>query len=113
MDEFRAWFGRSRRLLAILLAAALLIIALIGSYYQVEADEVGLVTRFGRFAQISNPGAHGKLPFSIPEGRRRAMTFGRVFLEPGLLVQRSAERRIARREKKRSAVQRVGEPAPP
>jgi len=65
MDDLRGWFGRSRRLLAILIASGLLVIVLIGSYYQVEADEAGLVTRFGRFVRITNPGAHGKLHFGI------------------------------------------------
>jgi len=73
LDDFRGWFGRSRRLLAILLAAGLLVIVLIGSYYQVEADEVGLVTRFGRFVRITNPGAHGKLPFGIEKVQKVAV----------------------------------------
>jgi modulator of FtsH protease HflK len=73
IDDFRGWFGRSRRLLAILLVAGLLLIALIGSYYQVEADEVGLVTRFGRFVRITNPGAHGKLPFGIEKVQKVAV----------------------------------------
>jgi membrane protease subunit HflK len=41
------------------------LIALLGSYYQVEPDEVGMVTRFGRFVRSTNPGPHGKLPFGI------------------------------------------------
>jgi len=41
--------------------------ALIGSYYQVEPDEVGLVTRFGRFVRTTNPGPHGKIPFGIEQ----------------------------------------------
>ena len=45
----------------------LVLVALIGSYYQVEPDEVGLVTRFGRFVRTTNPGPHGKIPFGIEQ----------------------------------------------
>ena len=41
------------------------LIALAGSYYQVEPDEVGMVTRFGRFVRSTSPGPHAKLPFGI------------------------------------------------
>jgi len=35
------------------------------AYYQVEPDEVALVTRFGRFVRTSEPGPHTKFPFGI------------------------------------------------
>src|SRR3954467_15777068 len=41
------------------------LIALVGSYYQVEPDEVGMVTRFGRFVRSTTPAPPGKLPFGI------------------------------------------------
>ena len=41
------------------------LVALYSSYYQVEPDEVGLVTRFGRFVRTCTPGPHGKFPFGI------------------------------------------------
>ena len=47
------------------IAGIVALIALLGSYYQVEPDEVGMVTRFGRFVRSTNPGPHGKLPFGI------------------------------------------------
>jgi membrane protease subunit HflK len=55
----------SRRLITI---AVLVIVALAGvvsAYYQIEPDEVGLVTRFGRFVRTANPGPHIKAPFGI------------------------------------------------
>jgi membrane protease subunit HflK len=71
-DEFtraaREFGMRMRDSRKVLLTVGLVIVALIavyGSYYQVEPDEVGLVTRFGRFAHTSNPGPHGKIPFGI------------------------------------------------
>jgi membrane protease subunit HflK len=63
--EFGARLRQSRRLL---LTIALVIVggaAIYGSYYQVEPDEIGLVTRFGRFVRTSNPGPHAKFPFGI------------------------------------------------
>ena len=51
--------------LVILVAAA--VIALVSSYYQVEPDEVAIVTRFGRFVNTTGPGPHGKLPFGIEQ----------------------------------------------
>ncbi len=63
--EFGVRLRDSRKLLLI---AGLVIVGLVatyGSYYQVEPDEVGLVTRFGRFVRTSNPGPHGKFPFGI------------------------------------------------
>jgi modulator of FtsH protease HflK len=47
------------------IAAIVGLIALVGSYYQVEPDEVGMVTRFGRFVRSTSPGPHAKLPFGI------------------------------------------------
>lgn len=37
------------------------------SYYQIEPEEVGLVTRFGAHIETSEPGLHFKLPFGIDE----------------------------------------------
>src|SRR5688572_30015300 len=45
-----------------------IVIALVGlytSYYQVEPEEVGLVTRFGRYLYSTQPGPHFKWPFGI------------------------------------------------
>jgi membrane protease subunit HflK len=44
-----------------------LIIAASTSYYQINADSVGALTRFGRFVGTANPGPHFKLPFGIDE----------------------------------------------
>src|ERR1017187_4242414 len=55
----------SRRLILAAIGIVVALAALVGSYYQVEPDEVGLVTRFGRFVRTSNPGPHGKFPFGI------------------------------------------------
>ena len=55
----------SRRVVFVVLSIVVAIATLVSSYYQVEPDEVGLVTRFGRFVRTTNPGPHAKLPFGI------------------------------------------------
>ena len=55
------------RSLGAFILAALIVLALISSYYQVEPDEVAIVTRFGRFVNTTGPGPHGKLPFGIEQ----------------------------------------------
>ena len=57
----------SRRFIWAAIGIVVVLAALIGSYYQVEPDEVGLVTRFGRFVRTTNPGPHGKIPFGIEQ----------------------------------------------
>ncbi len=42
-----------------------LIILLVTSYYTVAPDEVGVITRFGRFVRTEQPGLHFKIPFGV------------------------------------------------
>jgi modulator of FtsH protease HflK len=55
----------SRRPVGIALVVVLVLAAMVSSYYQVEPDEVALVTRFGRFVRTSNPGPHLKIPLGV------------------------------------------------
>jgi len=55
----------SRRLVIIGLAVIVGLATLSSSYYQVEPDEVALVTRFGRYVRTSEPGPHTKFPFGV------------------------------------------------
>jgi membrane protease subunit HflK len=71
-DDFyrfaREVWDRARSLrhwLALGVGLVVLLVALVSSYYQVEPDEVGLVTRFGKFIRTSEPGPHAKIPFGI------------------------------------------------
>jgi membrane protease subunit HflK len=71
-DEFqriaRDLFARlraSRRVVLAVVAGIVVLVGVVGSYYQVEPDEVGMVTRFGRFVRSTGPGPHGQLPFGI------------------------------------------------
>ncbi len=48
-----------------LLILVLVIWAISSSYYQIEPEEIGLVTRFGRYIDTAPPGLHLKAPFGI------------------------------------------------
>ena len=52
---------------AILVGAAvlMLVIGAFTCFYQVSADSVGVVQRFGRFSEIATPGLRFKMPFGI------------------------------------------------
>ena len=64
---------------------------LIGSsFYQVDPEEVGVVMRFGKFVNTTNPGLHFKLPFGIdrvfkvPVQRQLKQEFGFRTVRPGV-----------------------------
>jgi len=40
----------------------LFLVGLVATYYQVNADEVGVVQRFGRYVRTTDPGPHVKIP---------------------------------------------------
>lgn len=44
---------------------AIVAVGVYTAYYQVEPQEVGLVTRFGKYLYATQPGPHFKLPFGI------------------------------------------------
>lgn len=46
-------------------AAFLLLSLLFTSFYTLEAEQIGVVLRFGRYVRTASPGLHFKLPFGI------------------------------------------------
>jgi membrane protease subunit HflK len=59
------WVRGHVGLLVKIAAGLLVVLVLATAFYQVEPDEVAVVTRFGRFVRITNPGPHARLPFGI------------------------------------------------
>ncbi len=57
-------FPLARWIAPLLVVLAALIFALT-SWFQIESDAVGVVTQFGRFDRIVEPGLHWKLPFGV------------------------------------------------
>jgi len=62
--------------------AVIVLIILVGSLYQIGAEEMGVILRFGKFVRTTNPGLHLKLPLGIekvtkvPVQRQLKMEFG-------------------------------------
>ncbi|NOX99435.1 MAG: FtsH protease activity modulator HflK [Verrucomicrobia bacterium] len=50
---------------ALLIPLVIVAIGLFTAFYTVQAEEAGIVTRFGKLHTITTPGLHGKLPFGI------------------------------------------------
>ncbi len=72
--------GRERLVRGVALAV-LLLVAVSSTYYQVNADEVGVVQRFGRYVRTTEPGPHVKIPFvegvtRVPVQRQLKTEFG-------------------------------------
>ena len=55
----------SRRLGVYVVVAIVVLIILVTAFYQVGADEVGIIKRFGAYVTTTQPGLHLKLPFGI------------------------------------------------
>ncbi|MDP8214388.1 MAG: FtsH protease activity modulator HflK [Candidatus Euphemobacter frigidus] len=56
---------RKGKLIPIAIVVLLVVIGLAGTFYSIDADEVGVVRRFGRYIASTAPGLHYKLPFGI------------------------------------------------
>jgi len=73
--------GAFRFVRPVLIGVAVLLLLRTG-YYQVEADEVGVVQRFGAYVRTTDPGPHFKLPFGVetvtkvPIQRQQKREFG-------------------------------------
>jgi modulator of FtsH protease HflK len=77
-DKVRRWIKKNLRWLVI---AVVLAILALNSYYQIEPDEVGIVTRFGKFVRTAEPGPHLKMPLAeevsrVPIQRQLKQEFG-------------------------------------
>ena len=82
LRDVSAWSGRHRSWLTKVALALAVVLLASTSYYQVEPDEVAVVTRFGRFVRITPPGPHTRLPLGmervqkVPVERQLKQEFG-------------------------------------
>jgi len=72
--------GRGR-MLGRIAAGLVVLFGLFSTYYQVNADEVGVVQRFGRYVRTTDPGPHAKIPLvervtRVPVQRQLKTEFG-------------------------------------
>lgn len=71
-------FLKQTRLIVIILV---LVFAAFSSFFQVETEEVGVITRFGAYSRTVEPGLNFKLPFlervyKVPVERQQKLEFG-------------------------------------
>ena len=64
--EIKRLFAKSKmKIVPIGIVLLLLLIGLTGTFYSIDAEEVGVVQRFGKYIATTTPGLHFKLPFGI------------------------------------------------
>ena len=61
-DEAKEMYDKHSNWFRLLFIVVILILAGVACYYQVEPDEVGVLTRFGKFEKTAEPGPHFRIP---------------------------------------------------
>lgn len=100
-DEMVDFGGRVlesiRKNLLRILIVVLVLWGISSSYYQIEPEEIGLVTRFGRYQETTTPGLHFKAPFGIdaviriPVERQLKAEFGFRTVQAGVQTEYSRD----------------------
>jgi len=54
----------------IVVTLALVIVAVVSSFYTIDPEETGMVLRFGQYVRSTDPGLHFKLPFGVEQVRK-------------------------------------------
>ena len=89
------------RTAALGLLALVVLVSLLGTVYQIEPEEVGVILRFGKYARTADPGLNFKLPFvedmtRVPVQRQLKQEFGFRTVEVGTRTEfATQERRFA------------------
>jgi membrane protease subunit HflK len=81
LDSWRTRASQSGLTIGRIAAALLVLVLLVGAFYQVQPEEVGVVVRFGRYIRTTEPGLRMKVPFveqvhKIPVQRQLKEEFG-------------------------------------
>ena len=96
--------GAGLRTLRNYLFGALVVLFLFTGFYQVAADEVAMIQRFGKYVRTAGPGPHLRVPFGIerltrvPDKRQLKMEFGFETVRAGV----QSEFRTSEESKKES-----------
>ena len=85
------------RLIVTVVIAFFLLIALFGSFYQIEPEAVGIVLRFGKYVRTTDPGLHVKIPFvesvmKVPVQRQLKQEFGFRTVQAGVRTRYSEQK---------------------
>jgi len=83
--EVKKFLKNTRTIILIII----ILIALISSVFQVETEEVGVITRFGKYNRTVEPGLNIKIPFmervyKVPVERQQKLEFGFRTLSAGV-----------------------------
>ena len=70
-----------KRHLKPILIGILLLIIILGSFFKIDPEELGIITRFGKFTRTVDPGLNFKIPFiesviKVPVERQQKLEFG-------------------------------------
>lgn len=73
----------------IIVAIIVVLIIVFGSFFQVKTEEVGVITRFGKYVRTVEPGLHFKIPFAetvhkVAVERQQKLEFGFRTAEAGV-----------------------------
>lgn len=90
--EFRGVLKRWKTILVLLI----LVIAAWSSFFQIGPEEVGVITRFGKYIRSVEPGLNAKVPFiekvyKVPVERQQKLEFGFRTTRPGVRTEYSRE----------------------
>ena len=102
LRKAREFIGKNGSLLWKLVAAFVVLLVLGTAYYQVEPDEVAVVTRFGRFTRIANPGPHMQWPLGL-ERVQKVPVERQLKQEFGFRTFRDSDQTSFRKDEKTSA----------
>ena len=80
-ELFRRIVPVIKKYIKIIVLGIIALIVLFGSFFQIEPEEVGVITRFGKYVRTVDPGLHLKMPFvetlyKVPVERQQKLEFG-------------------------------------
>lgn len=79
--QMQASMDKLKKNIKKIILAVILIIIIFGSIFQIEPEEIGVITRLGKYSRTVEPGLNFKLPFldklyKIPVERQQKQEFG-------------------------------------
>lgn len=87
----------SKNLVLAVIIGILALIFIFSGFYKVDASEVGVIQRFGKYWETTSPGLHFKIPFGVDKVTKIAVErnfkqeFGFMTLQPGVRTQYSKQ----------------------
>ena len=79
--EFQRGMDKLKKNIKKIILGVILLIIIFGSIFQIEPEEIGVITRLGKYSTTVEPGLNFKLPFidklyKIPVERQQKQEFG-------------------------------------